>query len=83
MMLCMVGGCGNSGAMVTANDYDVAAGLLVAREAGATVSELTFEREGRRFTAYLAGESEATHAALRSLLDEVLASSGSKGAAAG
>lgn len=83
MAFCMVGGCGNTGAIVTANDYDVAAGLLVAREAGATVSQLTFEREGRAFTAYLAGESEATHAALRGLLDEALASSRVKVTATG
>lgn len=64
LMLCMVAGTGNAAALVTANDYDVAAGLLVAAEAGATLSQVSFTRDGRAFTAYLAGATREWHARL-------------------
>ena len=71
-MLCMVSGTGNAGAVVTANDYDVGAGLLVAEEAGATWTAHRFEREGRTFTVYVAAESAAFHARLEALVLSVL-----------
>lgn len=71
LMLCMVSGSGNAAAVVTANDYDVAAGLLVAAEAGATLSQVTFERDGRAFTAWLAAESAAWHDRIAALVREL------------
>ncbi|MBI4919360.1 inositol monophosphatase, partial [archaeon] len=74
--LAKVAGKGNAGAIVTANDYDVAAGLLIAQEAGATVSTINFEREtnqGRReFTAYIATQGKQIHEDLTSIIKEVL-----------
>jgi myo-inositol-1(or 4)-monophosphatase len=72
LMLAMVSGTGNTGAVVTANDYDVAAGLLVAEEAGARWSARTLVRDGRTFTAYIAAEAPVIHDALRAVVEGVL-----------
>ncbi|MBA3462365.1 MAG: inositol monophosphatase [Deltaproteobacteria bacterium] len=69
LMLAMISGTGNTGAIITANDYDVAAGLLIAEEAGARTSTRTFVRDGRTFTAYIAGASSAIHDALAAIVD--------------
>src|SRR5204863_2776950 len=71
--LAMVSGTGNTGAIITANEYDVAAGWLVAEEAGAKLSTRTFDRGGRAFTAYIAGSSATVHDALLSAVDAALA----------
>jgi fructose-1,6-bisphosphatase/inositol monophosphatase family enzyme len=72
LMLAGVCGHGSSGAVITANDYDVAAGLLVASEAGAVVSTRSFVRDGRSFTAYVIGASRPVHDALLALFDAVM-----------
>jgi histidinol-phosphatase len=72
LMLSMISGTGNTGAIITANDYDVAAGLLVAEEAGARWTTRTFTRDGRAFTAYIAGANAAVHDVLAAIVDEVL-----------
>jgi len=73
LMLAMVSGTGNTGALITANDYDVVAGLLVAAEAGARVSTRSFQRDGRTFTVYIVSESPAVQGALEALIDEAVA----------
>ncbi len=74
LMLAMVSGSGNAGAIVTANEYDVAAGLLIAKEAGATTSCQKFERANRMFTVYIAGETEHLHRELEALVSKAIAS---------
>ncbi|MBL9016726.1 MAG: inositol monophosphatase [Myxococcales bacterium] len=70
--LAMVSGTGATGAIITANEYDVAAGWLIADEAGARCATRTFERAGRSFTAYIVGASPAVHEKLCAAVDAVL-----------
>ena len=52
------------GAIVLANDYDVAAGMLIAREAGAIVSEQVYETSRGPLSLVVAATSAQTHDAL-------------------
>ncbi len=80
MMCAMVSGCGNQAALVTAEPYDVAAGLLVAEEAGARVATRDVERAAGRFRLYVVAES-GLHEALLQVVDGVLAASDTDGGA--
>ncbi|MBT6277145.1 MAG: hypothetical protein HOI95_23805, partial [Chromatiales bacterium] len=71
-----VAGRGNCGAVITANDYDVSAGLLVATEAGALTSSHTFERDGRSFTAYVVAQSAPLLCELNAQLEQIFDSRG-------
>ena len=51
--------------MITAADYDIAAGLLIAEEAGAIISSFDFQNGDDVLTAVIAGESQAVHDRLR------------------
>ncbi|MCD8563355.1 MAG: inositol monophosphatase [Alphaproteobacteria bacterium] len=51
-------------AVITAEEYDVAAGLLIAQEAGAQVESLDFHRDNRDFTAFIAARNPVVFAAL-------------------
>lgn len=60
LMLCMTAGHGNHGAAITAEPHDVAAGMLIAKEAGVQVDQHRFTRQletgPREFTAYIAAQ---------------------------
>ena len=82
MMTALVSGCGAHAALATAADYDVAAGSLIAVEAGAHAAERRFSRrvqkpdqttETRQFKAFLLAGSGRLLAELESRLDEILA----------
>ena len=73
LALAKVAGRGNAAALVTANDYDVAAACLIAAEAGAHLSSLSFEREGRTFVLYLAAQSAPLHEFLRAAAADAIA----------
>lgn len=82
VMTAQVSGCGAHATLATAADYDVAAGRLIAREAGAVASERRFERtiessDGPRrhtFKAFLVARSPELLAGLEERLDAVLPS---------
>lgn len=72
MILAQTCGQGGTGAIITAKDHDVEAGLLIAREAGACVSQVRFEIEGMTRTATIVGVESRLHDALLALVLEVL-----------
>ena len=57
--LAMVSGTGYHAAIQTAAPHDVAAGQLIAREAGAVVLKRSLVRDGRSFTVHLAAQSDS------------------------
>jgi fructose-1,6-bisphosphatase/inositol monophosphatase family enzyme len=72
LILAHMAGAGGSGTILTAKDHDVAAGLLIAHEAGAWVTQIDFETgEGTR-TATVVGADRRVHAALADLLTDRL-----------
>ena len=56
LMLAMLAGHGNHAAVITANPYDVAAGLLIAQEAGVHCHHFSFGRDGREFLTWVAAQ---------------------------
>lgn len=70
--IAMVAGKGRDAAVVTANHYDVVAALLVAKEAGATISQHVINREAGEFTVYIVAESTLLHDRLVAGLANVL-----------
>jgi fructose-1,6-bisphosphatase/inositol monophosphatase family enzyme len=78
LILAHMAGSGGAGTILTANDYDVEAGLLIAREAGATVTQLTFAAEGGPRTATVVGADARIHDALVSILTAALERHGRK-----
>jgi|GEM_PF-2060245 len=72
IMLSLLAGKGNDGAIITANDYDVAAGKLVAQESGAKISELNFHRANHDFTATIAAQNDNIHDRLRQMTKSAL-----------
>ncbi len=72
MSLCQVAAGLAQAAIVTANPYDVAAGLLIASEAGVKIGERTFIESGRTVTVYLAARSDKLLKALVEAVDEVI-----------
>lgn len=76
LILAHMAGSGGAGAIITANDYDVEAGLLIAREAGAVVTQLAFDApEGTR-TATIVGAESRIHDALVTMVRTYLARHG-------
>jgi len=73
LILAHMGGEGGVGALLTAKDHDVEAGLLIAREAGAVATQLRFVAGGEERTATVLGADRRVHDALVVLLREVLA----------
>jgi fructose-1,6-bisphosphatase/inositol monophosphatase family enzyme len=68
LILAQMAGRGGHGTILTANEYDVEAGLLIAREAGASVTQLEFETESGTRTATVVGADHRIHDALVALL---------------
>ncbi len=68
-------------AIITANDYDVAAGVLIAQEAGAQVKTFDFKRDGQDFTAILAARNSDVFAALDKQIAATLSPTSKKPAA--
>jgi fructose-1,6-bisphosphatase/inositol monophosphatase family enzyme len=68
LILALMAGHGGNGTILTANEYDVEAGLLVAREAGASITQITFETDTRPRTATVVGADLRIHDALVELL---------------
>ena len=81
-MLAQMAGQGGAGAVVTAKDHDVEAGLLIAHEAGAWITQLTFEREGHERTATVVGTEQGIHDALLAVVREILGRHASRHAVA-
>jgi fructose-1,6-bisphosphatase/inositol monophosphatase family enzyme len=71
ILACMAGG-GGSGTILTANDYDVEAGLLIAREAGASITQIEFVPEVGTRIATVVGADPRVHDALVLLLKGML-----------
>ncbi|MDY3555669.1 inositol monophosphatase family protein [Gemmata sp. JC717] len=76
LILAYMAGSGGAGAIITANDYDVAAGVLIAHEAGACVSQLVFKSGGEERTCTVAGAADRIHGALAALVREQIAKHG-------
>jgi len=74
--LAMVSGTGYHAAIQTADPHDVAAGGLVAHEAGAVVQHCAYTRDARSFTVHLAAQSEGLARALREAIDGALEEAG-------
>jgi myo-inositol-1(or 4)-monophosphatase len=72
LMLAHVAGRGGTGAVITAKDHDVEAGLLIAREAGATATQIVFEVESDRRTATVVAVERRIHDALAALVRDKL-----------
>ncbi len=72
LILAHMAGAGGAGTILTAKDHDVEAGLLVAREAGAVVTQLTFDAGRGPRTATIVGADRRIHDALLALLNEAL-----------
>lgn len=72
LILAHMAGAGGCGTILTANDYDVEAGLLIAREAGASVTQLEFAADGGTRTATVAGADPRIRDALVALLSTEL-----------
>ena len=69
-------GHGGSGTILTAKDHDVEAGLLIAHEAGAWVTQLEFESDNGTRIATVVGTEPRVHDALVALLNGLLARHG-------
>jgi fructose-1,6-bisphosphatase/inositol monophosphatase family enzyme len=64
LILAQLSAQGGSGAILTAHDHDVAAGLLIAREAGAWATQIGFDRTGEWQVITVAGVERKLHDAL-------------------
>lgn len=76
LMLAQYAGHGGCATLLTANDYDVEAGLLVAREAGATVAQVPFRGDTSARVATVCAADPRVCAALADLLRGLLAKHG-------
>ncbi len=72
LMLAMVARQVRDAAVITAANYDVAAGLLIARESGAHVEQVTFEREGRAFTVSVVAHGADAHRQLVNMTQQAI-----------
>lgn len=72
LILAHMGGSGGAGTILTAKDHDVEAGLLIAREAGAFVTQIVFDAGGESRTATIVGADRRIHDALVSMLRVLL-----------
>jgi fructose-1,6-bisphosphatase/inositol monophosphatase family enzyme len=79
LILAQMAGQGGTGAIVTAQEHDVEAGLLIAQEAGARTTQLGFEVNGDRRTATVAGADQRVHDALVALVRDVITRGGTGG----
>ncbi len=68
LILAHMAGHGGNGTILTAKDHDVEAGLLIAHEAGAWVTQLEFETSTGTRTATVVGAERRIHDALVALL---------------
>jgi fructose-1,6-bisphosphatase/inositol monophosphatase family enzyme len=76
LMLAQYAGHGGCATLLTANDYDVEAGLLIAREAGATVVQVPFRGDTSDRVATVCAAHPLVGAALAALLRDLLAKHG-------
>lgn len=76
LMLAHYAGHGGCATLLTANDYDVEAGLLVAREAGATVIQVPFRGDTSDRVATVCAAHPLVGAALAALVRDQLAKHG-------
>ena len=72
LILAHMAGHGGNGTILTAKDHDVEAGLLIAHEAGAWVTQLEFETDTGPRTATVVGADRRIHDALVALLRDKL-----------
>jgi fructose-1,6-bisphosphatase/inositol monophosphatase family enzyme len=77
ILVCMAGS-GGSGTILTAKDHDVEAGLLIAREAGARITQIEFQTDEEPRTATIVGADPRVHDALVVMLKEKLAKRGQR-----
>ncbi len=78
LILARLAGRGGTGAIITAKDHDVEAALLIAKEAGATASQFTFQRPHGPVTATIAAVTPALHAALKTAAESGVAAANQK-----
>ncbi len=78
VILAHMAGSGGNGTILTAKDHDVEAGLLIAREAGASITQLDFESNGDVRTATIVGADHRVHDALVEMLKEMLKKHGQR-----
>lgn len=72
MMLAMTADRGHDATIITAEDYDVAAGKLIAEEAGAQLTDITFHRDGYDFTATLVSKEATVQEELEALVEQAI-----------
>ena len=72
LILAQMSGQGESGAVVTAHDHDVEAGLLIAREAGAWATRIGFEHSGDWRIATIIGVERNIHDHLVEMVLELI-----------
>jgi len=72
LMLAQVADKGRDAAVITAESYDIAAGALIVREAGAHLSAADFVRDGYSFTAIIAATQPGVANALISSASQAL-----------
>lgn len=72
IMLAQAADTGHDATIITAEEYDVAAGKLIAAEAGAHITDITFHLDGRDFKATLVSKDEATQQALEQEIAKAL-----------
>ncbi|MBT4446285.1 hypothetical protein HOA92_03330 [archaeon] len=76
LMFSYLAGHGNDAVMVTANHYDVAAGILIAEEAGAHINRSSFHRDiagkQREFTLYFGAQTQTVKKELEDLIAATL-----------
>jgi myo-inositol-1(or 4)-monophosphatase len=76
LILAHMSGHGGNGTILTAKDHDVEAGLLVAHEAGAWITQLEFETDSGTRIATVVGAERRVHDALVDLLNGLFARHG-------
>lgn len=72
LMLVSAGDGRSDGVVVTAHDYDIEPGLLIAREAGAAIREVTFNAGPVERTAFIAAADDETADALKTAVEQGL-----------
>ncbi|AMV28182.1 Inositol-1-monophosphatase [Gemmata sp. SH-PL17] len=78
LILAHMAGRGGTGAIITANDYDVEAGRLIAHEAGAWITQIVFVSGGDERTCTIVGAEERIHNALVVLVREQIQKHGGR-----
>lgn len=72
LSLCQVASGQSQGCIVTANDYDVAAGLLIAEESGAEITSISFVQDQRSVTVHIVCRSKKMLTELQQIVHDLL-----------